>query len=104
MRFATLVALLFVVTPLAAQSARDTADIRAAADSSTRDWWVRGAHNRARLLRIVADTAWVEVRGPISHSHPTPDNPSVTYGTVVRLTQVRVERRAGKWVRRELPR
>ena len=81
--------------PLTAQSARDSAEIRAAAVK-------RGEKALAvRIMRIVADTAWVSVLDPSAPDIDVPSDGRTTAATVIQGKWVRVERRAGKWVHRE---
>jgi len=95
MRLTTIVALLLAAAPLTAQSAIDSTNIRNAA--------TRFGESAIRTVRIVADTAWVRVYDPrkdFHHSHPAPGT-GEAYGTILHTREVRVERRDGKWVRRE---
>jgi hypothetical protein len=87
-------ALLLTAAPLAAQSARDTAEIRrVAADSGL----------TVARVRIVADTAWASVYKWSEHrdsrdSVTTGNTTVFRYSTSVSPWIVGVERRKGKWV------
>ena len=93
MRLVFLAALLLTAVPAAAQSARDTTEIRkAAADSG----------ETVARLRLVADTAWADVYNWSEH-RDVRDSVKVGNSTVFRLGSavavrvVRLERRNGKW-------
>jgi hypothetical protein len=81
-------AALLVAVPLAAQSPRDTADIRAAAADSG---------ERAVVERIVGDTAWAFVFDP-RKTIDIPGGNGRTAGTAIAMKKVRLERRSGRWV------
>jgi hypothetical protein len=110
MRLVLPVALL-VAAPLGAQKpdtvvskwffSDDTAAVRAAALTfAERVTPLRVSH----IKRVVADTAWVAIYDPRTDVIDIPSDRSTTAGTAVRVREVRVERRDGKWVRLERPR
>ena len=86
---------------------RDTAAIRAAVrnpDLELRRRFDRKPGEQVTGVRIVADTAWVKMYDPLHDMIDIPSDGRSTAGTAVRMREVRVERRAGKWVRMTPPR